>query len=98
MNERKEKFTPGPWMAHCESDFSSVLAGDDHNTEVCYCECQFVDDEQRTVAHNAMLIAASPEMYEMLDNIQSLMEDTPFRGIAAKIGAILAKARGEAQK
>ncbi|MBQ7649583.1 MAG: hypothetical protein IJS15_01415 [Victivallales bacterium] len=112
MTDRRDtpKFTPGPWKAHCERDFSVVYA-DGGNIEVCYCEAQFTDDDNRTVAHDATLIAAAPEMYEAIkqttdylrivaDVIQRYDANTrkvadTMRGRADALDALLTKARGE---
>ena len=59
------KFTPGPWAAHCGRDFSAVYTND--GIEVCYCDTQCEDDDEGTVAANARLIAAAPEMYALLE-------------------------------
>lgn len=100
MSERKEKFTPGSWLAHTERDYSAVYA-DSGNIEVCYCDTQMEDDDNHTVAANAHLIAAAPEMYALLNNILNDLETDGGISLndnaANDIRGLLAKARGEVE-
>lgn len=89
------KFTPGPWLAHTERDYSAVYA-DSGNIEVCYCDTQMEDDDNHTVAANAHLLAAAPEMYAYL--ARQLRTLNPEAASAQMIRRILAKARGEDAK
>lgn len=90
------KFTPGPWEAYTERYYSAVYA-DSGNVEVCYCDTQMEDDDNHTVAANATLIAAAPEMYDMLDMLASC--GCISNGIyTAAIRKLLAKARGEEKR
>ena len=112
MSERKEKFTPGPWEAGSNPAMATVL--DDQEGKAIYQKgkggCHHIgwanihDDEGKldmeTALANAALIAAAPEMYEMLERI---LEDVHWDLIAVTdrgstfcaIVQLLAKARGE---
>jgi hypothetical protein len=104
VNEMTEtKFTPGPWIVQdpLGPDQLSIVAGDDPATwaDIAQIGVEPCDEHSPTKeqAHaNALLIAASPDLYAALDDIVKL---------AAQLGAIdlelhdalaaLAKARGE---
>lgn len=67
-----EKFTKGPWRIEEFRDFTSIMAGD---SEICYMD----DDLNRY--ENARLIAAAPEMYELLGRIQDYLQTLVFDDI-----------------
>lgn len=81
------KFTKGPW--EYDNRMIEVLA-DNGAEPVCFDVCS---DE------NGHLIAAAPEMYEMLDALCTYLIDLDSLGTthkARQIEKLLAKARGEA--
>jgi len=92
-NERKERFTPGPWIT------DGKFAG---NTLEDYVAMVVGDSKEERIA-NAALIASAPEMYALLAEIDGLpvadvsgpMKDVlacvDFRG---RVNAALKKARG----
>lgn len=76
MNEREEKFTPGPWKAHGTSQQDFVTSAWDAKggpdfppTPEYICKCG-----NDNGFYNASLIAATPEMYDMLSNILNDLE------------------------
>ena len=92
--ERKEKFTPGPWRSELTRIYPPerdvIVSSWDDKTPF-----------EEAVA-NAALIAAAPEMYYLLDELTSdirhlLQSKNPDMGrlILNKIEATLEKARGE---
>lgn len=85
-----EKFTPGPWRALGRG----VYKGDE--------DAKIVADTFYADA-NAALIAAAPEMYDLLKRIKGMLqfcelEDKIDADTEHEIGALLAKARGEVAK
>ena len=82
-NERKEKFTPGPWRVCYDRAFERFY--------ICTADAIDVVGHANDRA-DARLIAAAPEMYEVLHNITL---DVRYFDMD-KIEAILKKARGEA--
>ena len=88
---RKEKFTKGPWRIEEFRDFFSIMAG---YTEICYIDDDLNCDKVRA---NARLIAAAPEMYELLellDNYLAIKGGFNDR-MTTKISKLLKKVRGE---
>lgn len=79
------KFTPGPWRVLNETSVGNgkCRVADCENIEVGFGGCA---DE-----YNAALIAAAPEMYELLDEIQRPGGTFSLQ----QIRNILKKARGE---
>lgn len=102
--ERKEKFTPGPWFAagtmvvdgRPSHSSPGRYSWDNEFREVCDCATFDIESEQVQVA-NAALIAAAPEMYELLDCIRkSVALDAGIMGSCIeRIKPLLKKARGE---
>lgn len=104
----KEKFTPGPYNAVIE-DHSMCDTGDYYTT---FCieaekECKkrvfaqlfsFHDNDDETEA-TTHLLAAAPDMYALLDMMQTFLEvsgDENTRiAFLTQIKKVLAKARGE---
>ena len=113
MNE--SKFTKGPWKAGKNPYMTTVLDGhegkaiyqDDENNphHLAWANAENADGDldMETALANASLIAAAPEMYEML---KSLLDDCEICTACAhypgeitprqQIEAVLKKARGEA--
>ena len=92
MNERKEKFTPGPWSkAHlnengcrCGYVFSEggetvakVLYNDKEDANYCKYEEEI---SLETARANAALIAAAPDMYAALEYILNLASTPAANG------------------
>lgn len=101
----RPKFTPGPR----ETDFYNVedqgvyMVKDSLNQAVCECFTQYpfagkpgiTDDEAEA---NARLIAAAPELYEMLASIRATLKFMGYLPYLVKdIDLILSKARGESE-
>ena len=103
MNEPKPKFTPGPWHASVKPGVHYVVSDDSYTIATTYWR---ENNEER---FNAALIAAAPEMYEMLDFLSNYLnvasaampKESGFGdamiGFSNNIDAILARARGEAR-
>lgn len=86
MTERK--FTPGPWAL---DDDGWICAG---NEPVCMIESGGITGFFPHAQADANLIAAAPEMYDLLDCAQAtgMLE---HGGLGDAIRSALAKARGE---
>ncbi len=89
------KFTKGPWTEYLGA--SNIV--EVHNSDgLEVVNWQGFDGNgnfsNQTVEANAYLIAAAPEMYEMLKQIANARE-IKFDGSASQIWDLLAKARGE---
>jgi len=85
------KFTPGPWDIIEDSDGHRIRKG----RYILGRTYENADD-----AANASLIAAAPELYDVLAELEESADywseyDVPI-GIVERIKAALAKARGEA--
>jgi len=104
----KEKFTPGPWRVRKIAEFDIyknaslfVLANDDgiikmgkDAKEVASMpNLHHYPDEVKTIYANAYLIAAAPEMYELLDRLKDTLASVPL--LQSEIENVLKKARGE---
>lgn len=81
------KFKKGEW--NVKRDGLSVVTVD---TGFGICEMTMAEDVDK---HNAVLIAAAPEMYEALKAQARLMHKMGFVEERDLIDALLAKARGE---
>lgn len=87
---RKEKFTQLPWRIEAFRDFISIMAG---YSEICYIDGDLNCDN---VQANARLIAAAPEMYELialLDNYYAVRGES--NSVTKTISQVLKKVRGE---
>ena len=83
----KTKFTPGPWLFSSYKSGTSVIVIDGKEFGVAT-----VNYPNRDA--NAHLIAAAPDLYEALDNLEN--DDGSIPDHAWKlVQAALAKARGE---
>ena len=91
----KPKFTPGPWFVdHGVLGKPRIFSRADNliKSMVCACEHGALSRQE----HDAVLIAAAPEMYELLERIIDEMNYTTIQYHNAKdIEAVLKKARGE---
>ena len=86
----KEKFTQLPWRIEEFRDFISIMAG---YSEICYIDGDLNCDN---VQANARLIAAAPEMYELLallDNYYAVKGES--NRVTKTISQVLKKVRGE---
>ena len=86
----KEKFTQLPWRIEGFRDFISIMAG---YSEICYIDGDLDCDN---VQANARLIAAAPEMYELLallDNYYAVRGES--NRVTKTISQVLKKVRGE---
>ena len=86
----KEKFTQLPWRIEGFRDFISIMAG---YSEICYIDGDLNCDN---VQANARLIAAAPEMYELLallDNYYAVRGES--NRVTKTISQVLKKVRGE---
>ena len=95
----KGKFTKGPWRIDEFRDFASIMAG---YTEICYIDDDLNCDKVRA---NARLIAAAPEMYELLGRVEDYFQNRHIYGygveesvsadLLTKIKEVMKKVRGE---
>ena len=86
----KGKFTQLPWRIEEFRDFISIMAG---YSEICYIDGDLKCDN---VQANARLIAAAPEMYEllvMLENYYAVRGES--NSVTKTISQVLKKTRGE---
>lgn len=89
------KFTNGEWCHDYEGAYHSVWSKEfNHPVAIVHNETDVVDFDESNA--NAHLIAAAPEMYEMLEYVMkcAAMQDNTLID-ASKIRGLLAKARGE---
>jgi len=86
-DDRKERFTPGPWIT------DGKFVG---NTLEDYVAMVVGDSKEERIA-NAALVASAPEMYALLDEIDSqpAMGMDEWVGYVVRVNAVLKKARGE---
>lgn len=103
------KFTRGPWETSYREDKDGMFNQDVYDSageSICTCSWYAVDNGITEVSgkayrstttnreHNADLIAAAPDMYDMLHSIENDSNQVP-PFLWDKIQAVLAKARGE---
>lgn len=109
--ENKEKFTQGTWVgfdngkwADCgawsvnndEASSHSYVAVNVGDVTICLVVSDSWDDKEMEA--NAHLIAAAPEMYDLLNSIDfddGAIENALGVGFKESLEALLAKARGE---
>jgi hypothetical protein len=86
------KFTKGDWyINYCGAHWNNSEL---QRLEVCYSEIgECICDTVYTEA-DANLIAAAPEMYELLEELSEVMPQSQYRDKGI-IEELLAKARGE---
>lgn len=92
MEDRKEKFTPGPWHIKCGSYCRIVDANEKPIAKTEYQSIQsyspygqrrgIIDDGNKERMANASLIAAAPEMYAELQDLLDAMEAGLFQQAA----------------
>lgn len=108
-----EKFTPGPWVARIEDhsfcDTGDVVTSFTVATEGagkydCFAEVFTRNDDIYEAAANTRLIAAAPELYDILEHYLGLIQkandgdtvsEQKIFEQAADIEKVLKKARGE---
>lgn len=85
------KFTPGPWMVHKrnDEDNATLVVSDGENIA----DCNFFP--RKNAHHNAHLIAAAPDLYQALAEIDRWSRRQNIALPTSKVYAALAKARGE---
>ena len=106
--ERQEKFTPGPWRfwRHVNEKYpewsqTAVFGtGDKKFVMIAQTHDDLAAAPEQTIEEiiaNAHLIAAAPDMYEMLEHIEDALDDSSGCGEISveKIRKLLKKARGE---
>ncbi len=94
MNEDKTEFTPGPWRAS-----GQLIFAESKKYPVAAVDGLWLLSGN-TFEANAALIAAAPEMYELLSRILGRLEFCKLEQFIdveteREIRALLAKARGE---
>ena len=94
------KFTKGKWFiekdANWNNDCWAISVKRDHNDSVHHCFAEVVykmenEESNPELEANAHLIAAAPEMYEILSEINYQLGSV----YGDRINELLAKARGE---
>jgi len=92
-----EKFTPGPWDVDKHCGQNQV-----HDSNCNFVACTYSGHftaEQNTI--NAHLIAAAPDMYDVIDRLVPWLENDPnadsdeYCSFAKEMRRVLKKARGE---
>ena len=82
-----EKFTKGPW--HVDSELRAI-----YNKQ-----CNYICDYPLNNSHDKHLIAAAPDMYKMLDTIETVLSgNSEYNATDISVDylrKLLAKARGE---
>lgn len=102
MSETKTPWTPGPWTTE-ESEYAGDWiihdAEGEYLAEVAngYINAVFREAHAPRTEATARLIAAAPEMAELLERILSVRADHPFSYLAltSEIHALLAKLKGD---
>ena len=101
MTERKEKFTPGPWVLDRDTLFVESVAEDKEGASF-EPVCEVWGSINEPNFGDGYLIAAAPEMYATLDELTSDVRHLRQSGstgqlkvILDKIEKVLKKARGE---
>lgn len=87
------KHTPGPWrlIDVSEPDYIKEVLSDDGR-----CIAEVIEsDKPETVWANARLIAAAPELLEVLEKVQAWMNGGNDDELAYEIDLALTKAKGE---
>jgi hypothetical protein len=86
-------WTPGPWVREEDEEYSLILFGSDG---VCLLEGHAVGPFKPELREaNARLIAAAPELYDLLFEIEDTHGNWLNGDLGKRVRAALAKARGE---
>lgn len=93
MSERREKFTPGPWVADGTTVYADAFKSGRNVYGAVACLAIGEDDTAFQEIANAHLIAAAPDLYEALEGVLRVADRQTVEFDAAR--AALAKARGE---
>ena len=93
----KTKFTPEPWIVR-KWDGNNwpdkrISIGCAESKEALFISPRYADIESESVKANANLVAAAPDMYNLLNKI--LNADYSLEWSMGEIEELLAKARGE---
>ena len=96
MNDKKEKFTPGPWFC---TDMGQIGKKGEKRL-FCLASFHWEGVGEKEMMANTKLATAAPEMYDLLKRIKGMLqfcelEDKIDADTEHEIGALLAKARGE---
>lgn len=94
----KAEHTPGPWIVGAGINSDSVMAGD-YFVATCH-DAAGAYSTNETLAENACLIAAAPELLEALAEIVSTADSSGWANLDAgftKARAAIAKATGQKQ-
>lgn len=92
-------FTPGPWHI-AEKDTDLLIMYSDHNCTypvICKMETDVLFDKPNPNVHelaNANLVAAAPEMYNMLTKLSAMLTDINAHAVVSEIESLLRKADG----
>lgn len=97
----KTKFTPGPWIAIEDNGKFYIDKNQVNRTEIEGCIADDIKSQS-----DAALIAAAPEMYNLLEKIEKLINQDAnggdrydsyvyASGVNSEIDKLLRKARGE---
>ena len=98
------KFTPGPWFCTCIGHVKECMGDPPKTVATIPGFCSEVKMDGITEKQsNADLIAAAPEMYEMLDRIKGRLEFCKLENsidaeTEREIDRLLAKARGKEKR
>lgn len=88
--------TPAPWHPHrSESGFVIVYSDGENRSHVARLFDSTLCEEHGNLELNAHLIASAPELLNALELVFSNASESP-EWIRARIGPVIAKAKGEA--
>lgn len=85
MKTKNNKHTPGKWTSQYFTESTTLIKAENHSKAIA-------EIRGTNIKANAALIAAAPEMFEMLENILNETDDAVW---ISKIESILNKAKGE---
>ena len=94
-----EKFTPGPWFVDHGVPGKPRVASESDVLKKMICACEHGAKSRQD--YDAALIAAAPEMYDVIDRLVPWLEHDPnadsdeYLAFAKEMRRILKKARGE---
>ena len=91
------KFTPGPWTAvqHGDGIYTWTITGNDEMEDRSLAIVGVGTPNLQRDEANMHLIAAAPEMYELLDDVRRFMFIIGSPLNAERIEEVLRKARGD---